>query len=91
MKTINQSNNQTIKLSFKLLGGLFFLLVGCQSESDFSDAPVDALTEVEGSYKISAELAKQIALGFFNTDSSYIAGRKTNRSSKIREVSRVAL
>lgn len=52
---------------------------------------MDALTEVEGSYKVSAELAKQIALGFFNTDSSYIAGRKTNRSPKIREVSRVAL
>jgi len=34
---------KTIKRSFKLLGLLFFLLASCQSESDFSDAPVDAL------------------------------------------------
>jgi hypothetical protein len=43
MKTIKQSTNQTIKRSFKLLGVLFFLLASCQSESDFSDAPVDTL------------------------------------------------
>jgi hypothetical protein len=82
---------KTIKRSFKLLGVLFFLLASCQSESDFSDAPVDTLAEAEASYKVSEDLAKQIALGFFRNDSSYIAGRKNNKSPKIREVARVTL
>jgi hypothetical protein len=38
---------KTIKHSFKLLGLLFFVLASCQSESDFSDAPVDTLMEVK--------------------------------------------
>jgi|GEM_PF-1773634 len=86
-----KSNKQTNKCSFKLLGALFFLLASCQTESDFSDAPVDTLEEVEVSYKVTEDLAKQIALGFFATDSSYISGRKTNKYPKIREVARVAL
>jgi hypothetical protein len=52
---------------------------------------VDTLEEVEVSYKVTEDLAKQIALGFFATDSSYISGRKTNKYPKIREVARVAL
>lgn len=52
---------------------------------------MDTLAEDDGSYKVSPDLAKQIALGFFSTDSSYIAGRKTNRSPKIREVARLTL
>lgn len=86
-----KSNKQTNKCSFKLLGALFFLLASCQTESDFSDAPVDTLEEVEVSYKVTEDLAKQIALKFFATDSTYIAGRKTNKSPKIREIARVVL
>jgi hypothetical protein len=52
---------------------------------------VDTLAEAEASYKVSEDLAKQIALGFFKNDSSFIAGRKNNRSPKIRKVSRVSL
>ncbi|MEP0713082.1 MAG: C10 family peptidase [Algoriphagus sp.] len=86
-QTIKQSNNQ----SLKLLGILFFLLASCRSEPDFSDEPVDILAEVEVSYKVSQDLAKEIALGFFATDSSYIAGRKIKSSPKIKDIARVAL
>jgi hypothetical protein len=84
-------NKLPSQCSFKLLGVNFFLLASCQTESDYSDAPVDTLAEAEVSYKVTEDLAKQIALGFFSKDSSYIAGRKTSGSPKIREVSRVAL
>ncbi|WP_075350434.1 hypothetical protein [Algoriphagus marinus] len=61
---------KTIKRSFKLLGLLFFLLASCQSESDFSDALVDTLAETEASYKVSADLASQIALSPYGSSGS---------------------
>ena len=69
------------------------LSAGCQPETDFSEAVTESQAVDLDSFKVSESLAKDIALSFFNTDSSFTAARaRTNRRSpKIREIARVSL
>lgn len=90
-QTIKQSNNPTIQRWISLLGILVILLVGCQSEADFSEPPIEVDLKNTASFTVSEDLAKQIALGFFSSDSSFIAERKSKQTPKIREVARVSL
>ncbi len=88
---MKKTNKQTRQWWIGLLGILVILLGACQSEADFSEAPIEVELKNSVSFTVTEELAKQIALGFFSTDSSFIAGRKSKQTPKIREVSRVAL
>ena len=88
---MKKTNNQTRQWWIGLLGILVILLGACQSEADFSEAPIEVDLKNSVSFTVTEELAKQIALGFFSTDSSFIAGRKSKQIPKIREVSRVTL
>lgn len=65
--------------------------LGCESESDFSESPMEVNSKIADSFLVSEDLAKQIALGFFKSDSSFIAARKGVGTPKIKQVSRVAL
>lgn len=65
--------------------------LGCESETDFLESPIEINSKIADSFLVSEDLAKQIALGFFKSDSSFIAARKGVGTPKIRQVSRVAL
>ncbi|WP_409681995.1 C10 family peptidase [Algoriphagus aquaeductus] len=73
------------------MGILVILAFGCESETNFSEPPVEFNSKKLDSFLVSEDLAKQIALGFFKSDSSFIAARKGGGTPKIRQVSRVAL
>ena len=88
---MKKTKNQSRQWWIGLLGILVILLLASQSEADFSEAPIEVELKNSVSFIVTEELEKQIALGFFSTDSSFIALRKSKQTPKIREVSRVAL
>lgn len=88
MKSYNQQSNHWRGF---LVGFLLILACGCETETDFSESPVEVNSKLSDTFLVSEDLARQIALGFFKSDSSFIAARKGVGTPKISQVSRVSI